>query len=68
MSEIKKCACGATPTGLCLTGGSSMKWAQATCNMCGEWSIEFRTQYMKLDSIDVKRLAEKAWNDAPRKK
>ena len=60
------CPCGAIPTELCLTPGSSMQWAQATCNVCGEWSIEFRTQYKDLNSPEATKLALKAWNDAPR--
>ena len=64
---LAACPCGRIPTSLQLTyvdqGG---KWVSATGDCCGEWSIEFRTQYAALDSEECKKLATKAWNSAPR--
>jgi hypothetical protein len=60
-----KCACGATPQQLAITEGSSSKYAWAACEWCGEWSIEFRTNYSQ-DPAELQELAIKAWNAAPR--
>jgi hypothetical protein len=35
---------------------------------CGDWHIEFRTNYAAHDSEEIMRLAREAWNDAPRGK
>lgn len=65
--ELKPCPCGKTPTALDLMDTrQGSKWANATCNQCGEWSIEFRTRYFALDSTDCMRQAVKYWNEAPR--
>jgi hypothetical protein len=64
-TEIRPCFCGATPSQLMITEGSSSKYAYAACEWCAEWSIEFRTNYSK-DPAELQRLAVKAWNCAPR--
>lgn len=65
--ELKQCPCGETPEILCITDtGQGGKWAMACCDKCGEWNIEFRTQYFALDSDECYELAVKDWNDAPR--
>lgn len=65
--ELKPCPCGAVPTDLSIIdNGQGGKWASATGNCCGEWSIEFRTKFAALDSDKCKELARKAWNLAPR--
>ena len=63
--EIQKCFCGAVPDQLTIAEGSSSKYAWAACGWCGEWSIEFRTNY-STDSAELQRLAIEAWNRAPR--
>ena len=67
LDELLSCPCGETPTaiGIC-DNGQGGKWASATGNCCGEWSIEFRTQYDALDSAECMKLAVSAWNEAPR--
>ncbi len=66
--KVLPCPCGKTPNKLCLTdAGQGMKWAWASCDICGEWSIEFRTRYHPLDSKECMDLAIADWNDAPRK-
>jgi len=65
--ELAACPCGKTPTDVDIydacQGG---KWANVQPNCCGEWMIEFRTNYEALDSVECKRLAIEAWNSAPR--
>ncbi len=64
---IKPCPCGKTPESLhSVDNGQGMKWAQVSGNCCGEWSIEFRTGYNRLDSRECKDYALEAWNEAPR--
>lgn len=66
-TEIRPCFCGATPSQLAITETSlSSKYAWAACEWCGEWSIEFRTNYSQ-DSAELQQLAVKAWNCAPRR-
>lgn len=66
MSEkLLPCPCGKVPDHLSLSdNGQSGKWAQATCPDCGEWSIEFRTDYKPLSECQGRAL--EAWNAAPR--
>jgi hypothetical protein len=35
---------------------------------CGEWNIEFRTNYAEHGSEEIMRRAREAWNAAPRGK
>lgn len=66
-NEIKPCPCGKVPTELFLADANQgMKWAFASGDCCGEWIIEFRTNYATLDSDECKRLALEAWNGTPR--
>ena len=65
-TEIRPCFCGATPTQLMVTETSSSKYAWAACEWCGEWSIEFRTNWSQ-DPAELQQLAVKAWNYAPRR-
>lgn len=67
MNELLACPCGKTPTMLdiCYNGQGS-KWATASGNCCGEWSVEFRTKYFDFDSNECIELAVEAWNLAPR--
>ncbi len=65
--KLAACPCGKTPTDVeiydACQGG---KWANVQPNCCGEWMIEFRTNYEPLDSAECKWLAIQAWNSAPR--
>ncbi|MCK5607388.1 hypothetical protein KAR91_36225 [Candidatus Pacearchaeota archaeon] len=63
---IKPCPCGATPKHLCIAEGSTCKWAFVSGECCGEWQVEFRTEYRDLASDEVTALALKAWNETPR--
>lgn len=69
--EIAMCPCGATPTDLSISDQGG-KWSTVCGNCCGEWLIEFRTQYPELDPTDriasVRKLAVNAWNAAPRRR
>ena len=67
MIELKRCPCGSVPKQLDVTdAGQGGKWAWVSCGLCGEWSIEFRTQYLDLQSDECYKLAVQAWNEAPR--
>ena len=64
---IKPCPCGETPDTLCLMdNGQGSKWGNATCNKCGEWTVEFRTKYHSFDSKECMEQAIIYWNEAPR--
>lgn len=63
--ELRPCFCGAVSDELAIMEGSSSKYAWAACGLCGEWSIEFRTNYSQ-DLAELQRLAAQAWNSAPR--
>lgn len=65
--ELKRCPCGKTPDHLCVDGDRS-KWAYTYGDCCGEWNIEFRSNHFPSGSIELKELALKAWNGAPRPK
>lgn len=66
--ELKPCpGCGKTPLHLCITdNGQGAKWAEASCEFCAEWSVEFRTAYNSHGSEECMHLAANAWNAAPR--
>lgn len=67
MGKLKPCFCGASPKELSIVdNGQGSKWASAYCDKCGEWSIEFRTDYNDLTSRECRELANEAWNSAPR--
>lgn len=63
--KLKCCPCGTIPDKLCLTQ-DDMKRAYASGYCCGEWNIEFRTNYKKLDSDECMGLAVDAWNRTER--
>jgi hypothetical protein len=61
------CPCGVTPNKLHIVdNGQGGKWANCSGDCCGEWTIEFRTNYEKLNTAACYELAVRAWNEAPR--
>lgn len=64
--KLLPCPCGKTPTELCLTEGSTLKWGWASGNCCNEWCIEFRTVNYQPDSQETIDQAIKCWNESPR--
>ena len=65
--EIESCPCGQVPEKLCVQeAGQGSKWAMVNGYCCGEWNIEFRTNYTKIGSEENNWLARQAWNAAPR--
>lgn len=64
--SLARCPCGEVPEELILREGESLKYAFAAGGCCDEWHIEFRTNYIPLESPQGKALAETAWNKAPR--
>lgn len=64
---IQPCPCGEIPKELSIAeNGQGIKYAECCGDCCGEWSIEFRTNYLDLNSRNLMKLAIKAWNNAPR--
>lgn len=66
MMVLKPCPCGEIPTELGIQPSSTSKWAWVYGNCCGEWSIEFRTEYKDTDTDECMDLAIDAWGRAPR--
>jgi len=67
MSDLLCCPCGRVISEIFIDdAGQGGKWAWVSGDCCGEWSIEFSTQYHALDSDECKKLATEAWNEAPR--
>jgi len=65
--EFEMCPCGTFPTELYIVdGGQGGKYALAYPSCCGDWHIEFRTEYNDFKSEKCKELARFAWNNAPR--
>ena len=66
MTTLQPCPCGATPQSLGISQEcNGSKWGWCACGVCGEWSIEFRTDYSQDPKVLQARAAE-AWNRAPR--
>ena len=63
-TTLKPCPCGAVPESLAIMEGGCSKWAWCACGTCGEWSVEFRTNYSQ-DPEDLQFRAAEAWNRAP---
>lgn len=63
---LKRCPCGKIPNELFVSSTESRKWANVNGSCCGEWMIEFRTNYKPLNSDECMALAIEAWNNAPR--
>lgn len=63
--KLKPCPCGKTPTLLFIADNGS-KWAYVSGSCCGEWHIEFRTQYHRIETDECMELAIEAWNTAER--
>lgn len=65
--QLAVCPCGRVPTALGIyDNNQGGKWASVSGNCCGDWSVEFRTNYFALDSEKCMALAVEAWNEAPR--
>ncbi len=65
MLELKHCPCGATPTALNLSEGSTYRWGYASGNCCSQWEIEFRTKG-RPNEPEYMQAAIDEWNLAPR--
>ena len=65
MQKLKPCPCGKTPETLHIADNGS-KWAYVSGNCCNGWSIEFRTQYNRIETDECMALAIEAWNEAER--
>ena len=63
---LAPCPCGKVPERLIIVPNDGYKHAFAVGECCGDWHIEFRTNYEKFDSPECMAFAQAAWNDAPR--
>lgn len=63
---IKRCPCGEVPIDLAVNEGSTRTYAFASCNVCAEWAVEFRTVRHDPHSKESYEVAVQAWNAAPR--
>jgi hypothetical protein len=66
--KLARCPCGEVPERLLIVPIQSAKWAMVCGSCCGDWHVEFCTEYKALDSPECTVLAAQAWNDAPRGK
>lgn len=64
--ELKRCPCGEVPTTVYVVESNSSKYMHVVGGCCGEWMIEFRTNYHPAGTSECKALAVEAWNNAPR--
>ena len=64
--KLKPCPCGKTPNKLCVSESNTSKWGYVCGDCCGEWNVEFRTDYRRLDTKECMELAIEEWNSAPR--
>ena len=60
------CPCGKIPKKLHIVEGSSCKWAWVSGDCCGDWNVEFRTHYHKIDTPECMEQAIIYWNAANR--
>lgn len=64
---LKPCPCGGEISMLVITdAGQGGKFALVGGSCCGEWMIEFHTEYYDISSSECMNLAITAWNAAPR--
>lgn len=67
MEKFKACPCGKIPTELEIySEDPSDKWAYVSGDCCDQWVINFRKNYLFLDSSECIELAGEAWNTAKR--
>ena len=65
-NALLPCPCGKTPTALVIVQHGDSKHAHCAGNCCGEWEVEFRTNFHHPTSAEAKRRAVSRWNDAHR--
>lgn len=64
---LARCPCGAIPEALgIMDTGQGRKYMACMGTCCGEWMIEFRSDYHQQDSPECMERAIDAWNRAPR--
>ncbi len=64
--SLQLCPCGQTPSALWVYPSNTCKYAYVSGDCCGEWNLEFRTEYNDLDSDACMNLAIHYWNHAVR--
>ena len=65
--ELAPCPCGQIPEKLCVQeAGQGGKWAMVNGYCCGEWNVEYRTNYAAHGTEENNRLARQAWDSAAR--
>jgi len=67
MKGLKECPCGEIPNALSVTdAGQGGKWALVSGFCCGEWMLEFRTNYHGIETSECMELAIECWNETKR--
>lgn len=66
LRDLLSCPCGKIPDNLGIQPSSTCKWAWVYGDCCGDWNVEFRTEYKPLDSSECMALAIEEWNRASR--
>lgn len=68
--KLKPCPCGAVPTELSITEGSTHRWRTVQGDCCGEWMIEARVPTMgnKATPEGQEQACIDSWNQAQRSK
>jgi hypothetical protein len=61
---IKRCPCGEYPSQVMVDDGDSVKWNRVSGDCCGDWEIEFRSDYKT--GAALYSAAKDAWNNAKR--
>lgn len=64
--ELKRCPCGEVPKKVYIIESNSSKYMYVVGECCGEWMVEFSTNYHPADTSECKALAVEEWNNAKR--
>jgi len=62
---MNRCPCGDKPSELVFVEGPSCKYGFIQGNCCGDWLVEFPTEYNE-PGPELDRLMVQAWNHAKR--
>lgn len=60
---LKPCDCGKTPDKLHIARNGA-KYAFVSGDCCGDWTLEFETDYYSVGSSKCMELAIQCWNEA----
>ena len=61
--KLNPCPCGKTPDELSIIGDGG-KWSHVSGSCCGEWEMEFRSNYFDSNNPECIAVATERWNNA----